>query len=265
MLTTDKFSRKAIKKAVLQETVQKPLTLYPAVVGLLGAFSVLLFGATTVTLSAVIVGSVLTSLGWLYEYFGKGENYSLQYLENIHKKIKEESERKLLQLERELNDVNAEQASNQLSSLVNKFEAFQTILSKKFEQGELTYSRYLGIAEQVFLAALDNLENMYLALKSISAVDEAQIRRKIAKIQEDESHKEEQLEALRKRIEIKQQQLKRIDKLLVQNEKALTELDNVTTKLANVQTQKGRASVAMDLAMEELSRIAENTERYKHS
>jgi hypothetical protein len=50
--------------------------------------------------------------------------------------------------------------------------------------------------------------------------------------------------------------------MMLANEHALTELDEVSAKIASVQMNKGRADVDLDLAMEELQRLAERTDQY---
>ena len=261
--TQQKFSKKTIKKAVLKDSVQSPVTIYPAVLGALGAISIAAFGVTATTIGIAIGGIALAFGGWLFEYLGRHQQYSLAYLKRLHKQMQQEREQKLAQIKSELESIKAPAAINQLQLFMSKFDNFKDILERKFSPQELTYGRYLGIAEQVFLAGLDNLDSYYLAIKSVSAVDIDNLQQKIRHA--DEHHQSVEIDALKKRLVIYQQQLKKVEELKQQNEIALTELDHVTTKLANVQTQKGMADIDMDLAMEELSRMAHRAEKYKHS
>ena len=259
--TQEKFSKKSIKKAVLSESLQSPVTIYPSVLGVLGAVGVLAFGVSSLTLGIVLGGAAIAVSGWLFEYFGRHQKYSLAYLEKLHLQMQQERDQKLTQIQQELNSINANEAKQQLSLFHNKFENFKSILVKKFDEKELTFNRYLGIAEQVFLAGLDNLENYYLTLKSISAVNVEQLRDRLSSLDADQDAIE--IDALQKRLDIYQQQLEKVNVIKQQNEIALTELDHVTSKLANVQTKKGLADLDMDNAMEELARMARRAEEYE--
>ena len=104
---------------------------------------------------------------------------------------------------------------------------------------------------------------MFLTLKSISAVDKQHLVDRIAALENDPSSPAEQeKEILNKRLILHQQQLDRSTDMLLSNERALTELDEVTAKIASVRINKGRADVGLDLAMEELRRLAERTDDY---
>ncbi len=248
---------------MLKNSVQSPVAVYPAVLGILGLISVAAFGLTATTIGIAAGGLTFALGGWLFEYLGHHQKYSLAYLIRMHQQMQIESELKLAQIESELKSIDADQAINQLTLFKNKFNNFKDILERKFTPEELTYARYLGIAEQVFLAGLDNLDSYYLSLKSVSTVKPDYIEKRIQQLNQQTDFSE--IETLKKRLAIYQQQLTNVAEIQRQNEIALTELDNVTTKLANVQTKKGMADIDMDLAMEELARMAQRAEQYRHS
>ena len=52
-----------------------------------------------------------------------------------------------------------------------KYDNLAEILREKLNAGELTYSRYVAMAEQVFLSGLDFLKEAAMSLKSISKID----------------------------------------------------------------------------------------------
>ena len=261
--TKQKFSKKAINKAVLKDSLQSPKTVYPAVLGILGGISIAAFGLTATTILVAACGGVIAFLGWLYEYLAKHDKHSLAYLKKIHDYLQKQREKKLAKIREELKSVEANSAIKQLNLFLEKFENFKEILERKFSPNEMTYSRYLGIAEQVFLAGLDNLDNYFLAVKSISTMDIDRLNRRLESLENQANSVE--IDALKKRLDLYHQQRERLSNITMQNEIALTELDHVSTKLANVQTQKGMADIDMDLAMEELARLAQRADKYQHS
>ena len=254
---------KAVNKAILTNSLQHPLVLYPAVTGVLAAALTLVFHLGSIPLVVVAGGAVLAVGGWAYQFFARRDNYSQAYFSEIHARLNREKRQKLSKLRKELLQVDSYAGIKQLELLDVKYRNFEEILSSKFSQTEMTYSRYLSIAEQVYLAVLDNLDKVFLTLKSISAVDKKHLIDRINALENDPSTPAEQeKEILNKRLVLHQQQVDRSTDMILSNERALTELDEVTAKIASVQINKGRADVDLDLAMEELRRLAERTDDY---
>jgi len=151
----------------------------------------------------------------------------------------------------------------QLELLKVKYHNFEEILSSKLSPTEMTYSRYLSMAEQVYLAVLDNLDKVFLTLKSISAVDKNHLTQRVAILEKGTSPTAaKEKETLSRRLNLYQQQQNRAAEIILANERALTELDEVSAKMASVQMNKGRAEFDLDIAMEELRNLAERTDQY---
>lgn len=251
----------AIQKAVMGTTLQRPLTVYPATVGLLGGFYTLVFGSNPIALGALAAGGSVTLLNWMYEYFIKGDDHANQYVTYFRKELEKRRIETLNHLEKELKDINNDQAVTQVSLFRIKYENFHAILDRKLDPSEITYNRYLSIAEQVFLNGLDNLENAAIALKSISTIDRGRIARDMQNLDNDNSVAGQQrLAELKTRLSLKDEQINRVNELLLTNEKALTQLDHVATKLANIDTRQNRAHVDMEDAMQELQHLISRTE-----
>jgi hypothetical protein len=257
------ISPDTIKKAVVSTTLQRPLTVYPATIGLLAGFYIMLFGGGPVAFAAMIGGGSVTLLSWLYEYFIKGDVHANKFVTMFRKDLEKRRVEALRHLEHELVGIQNEQAVNQVKLFRDKYANFQSILDRKLDTTELTYNRYLSIAEQVFLNGLDNLENAAISLKSISTIDVNRIYREVSDLQEDDSHTSQQrLSELKKRLELRETQHNRVNELLLINEKALTQLDQVSAKLANIDTRQSRAHLDMEDAMTELKRLITRAEHY---
>ncbi|MDQ7091948.1 MAG: hypothetical protein Q9M50_15160 [Methylococcales bacterium] len=151
----------------------------------------------------------------------------------------------------------------QLTLLANKYQNFEEILGTKLSPTEMTYARYLSMAEQVYLAVLDNLDNVFLTLKSISAVDTVHLNQRLASLEADNSRSAKKEKAiLTRRLTLYKQQQQRTTEIILANERALTELDEVSAKIASVQMNKGRADLDLDSAMEALRHLSERTDQY---
>ncbi len=255
----------AIKKAVMGTTLQRPLTIYPATIGALGGFYALVFGSNPIALAALAAGGSVTLLNWMYEYFIKGDDHANQYVTYFRKELEKRRIDTLKHLENELKGINNDQALTQVKLFRVKYDNFHAILNHKLDTSEITYNRYLSIAEQVFLNGLDNLENVAIALKSISTIDRSRIYREMQKIADDDSaNGQQRLNELKTRLALKDEQMKRVNELLLINEKALTQLDHVATRLANIDTKQNRAHVDMEDAMQELKRLISRTDQFSN-
>lgn len=260
---SNNLSPKAIKKAVVSTTLQRPLTVYPATIGLLGGFYAMLFGGGPVALAAMVAGGGVTLLNWMYEYFVKGDEHANHFVTLFRKELEKRRINALKHLENELQDIENEQAVNQVKLFRSKYNNFHSILDRKLDVTELTYNRYLSIAEQVFLNGLDNLENAAITLKSISTIDTQRIGNELKKLEhENTSNSTQRMNELKMRLALRDKQLNRVSELLLTNEKALTQLDHVATKIANIDTKQSRAHVDMEDAMEELRRLISRAEHY---
>jgi phage repressor protein C with HTH and peptisase S24 domain len=257
------LSPKAVNKAVLANSLQHPLVLYPAVAGALAAVSTVAFHLGSAPLILAAGGAVTAVGGWLYQFIARRENYSQAYFSEIQVRLNREKMHKLSKLRKELIQVESFNGIKQLELLDVKYRNFEEILGSKLEPTEMTYSRYLSIAEQVYLAVLDNLDKVFLTLKSISAVDKEHLAHRLKALENDQSAlAEKEKETLTRRQLLHQQQLDRSADMILANERALTELDEVTAKIASVQMNKGRADLDLDIAMEELRRLAERSDKY---
>lgn len=255
----------AIKKAVMGTTLQRPLTVYPATIGLLGGFYALVFGFNPVALGALAAGGSVTLLSWMYEYFIKGDDHANQYVTFFRKELEKRRINALQHLESELKSIHNEQAVTQVNLFRIKYDNFHSILDRKLDSSEITYNRYLSIAEQVFLNGLDNLENAAIALKSISTIDRGRIARDMQSLADDNSAASQQrLTELKTRLALKDEQMNRVNELLLINEKALTQLDHVATRLANIDSKQNRAHLDMEDAMQELKRLISRTDQFSN-
>jgi hypothetical protein len=158
----------------------------------------------------------------------------------------------------ELSVLNCLEGTRQLRALQYKYRNFLDVLNRQLSINEVTFSRYAAAGEQIYLAALDNLEAAVVAQQSISAVDAFNLQARL----ENSSGDNEEQEALRQRLATWQDQTARVNKLLAQNENALTALDQAAAKLAAVKIARGHASVDLDAAMEELDRLAKRAHCY---
>lgn len=259
------LSPKAVKRSVLKETLQGPISSYSGALACLAGGYALLISANPIALGALAVGGSVAAGNWIYQYVLKGDQNANDFVQRFRRELKQQRVQALKVLHEELEDVGDSEGMKQIELFQQKFNTFVDILKRKLDPAELTYNRYLSIAEQVFLGGIDNLENAALALKSISAIDVQHVEQQLQRLQQSDAptqNQTEKIQALEQRLQLRQEQLARARELRLQNDKALTQLDQVSTRLAAINTSNHHTSIDLEESMSELQRLIQRAEHY---
>ena len=129
----------------------------------------------------------------------------------------------------------------------------------------MTYGRYLSGARQLYLASMDNLAEIVVALASVSAVDRDALDGRLATMSgpnADDMHEQERA-TLEDRRDLYDRQTERIAVLFAENETAMTALTRTAAALAEAKIGRGQADLTVDEAMHELEALAARTKRYE--
>jgi hypothetical protein len=264
-ITLADFSQKAIKKAVKGDVLQSPLFLYPATIGALSGMAMLAIGLSVPLAAAMTTGITLGAGGALFRYFFRREQIGRAYLNRMHQAMNTRRQQLLRELSERLKALDFQLGQIQLQQLQDKFQNFVGILNQALSPEEITHGRYLGVAEQVYLSSLDNLERAAGALASVRTIDLKRIEQRIRDIHVDgvvteaESHEKQTLDQRRGLLE---QQQDKVAFLIAQNEKAMTQLDFTAAAIADMKTRSGQASMDMETAIAELQQLIENAPKY---
>jgi hypothetical protein len=258
------FSQSAVRSAVLRATVSHPASIYPTVLAVLGAVAAALFGWSSPLLWGASGAGCVGLASWLVNYFARNRSFATSYLERAHRALEERTRGRLEALERELGELGLERGVHQLEEFGAKLANLKAILGQVLDASELTYGRYLGIAEQVYLSAIDNLHEAALSRQSISTIDLAYVDRRLREIEKGGVQPEEaaEFESLRARRDLHAEQLAKVEELLARNESAMTQMDMAAAAIAAIKTGPRSARVDFETAMGELTRLAATAHRY---
>ncbi len=259
------FSKKAISKAIMKNSIQHPLVLYPGAIGILGGAAALLLGPTAIPIAAAAAGGVVSIGALLTNFTVRKEQITNDYVQSLHQQLSESREKSLSDLKQKLQQAKSEQGLDQLNRLQEKFQLLEQILSEKLNPGEISFNRYLGIAEQVFLSVIDNLSEVTTRISSIQAIDIDLINSKMLQMDRQtdlDEHQRLEMESYSKRQGIYNEQQKSIKRLLAQNESAMTVIDETTAALSGITTRKGMSTLDLETAMQELSNLASRADDY---
>ncbi len=269
----DNFSTASIKRAVRNESLLHPLTLYPTALGMLSGMAAMLYELPLLFLGmgGLLAVGATTSI---VNFFFREEAISGKYLQKLTKEFNKKRQFLLKSLQGDLKHcttiVGAEQygrqGCEQFGRVEKKYNQLKKLLDKRFSSGELTYGSFLGAAEQVYLSVLDNLLKIVALLQSVETIDPEYIDARYKELQalnKVTEADEREFEALQKRLDLRTNQTKQVNSLLTENEESMTIMDETIAAIADLQTSKGLGENDLQTAMDHLKEIAGRTKLYK--
>ena len=266
------FSHKSINRAVVKSGLSHWLTIYPPAIGIPLGVAGLLFGSPVI--SAAGFGTLFVSMGSaIVNIFFRNDKIAGRYIEALNKKLKAHEAAILESLEKDLRQLTAvkgaeslaEQGAEQFQRIRVKYQNVRDLLEQKFDSGEMAYGRFVGSTEQVYLSTLDNLKRVAATLKSASSIDLSYIEKKMDELSKKPSKSEtdrKEMDALRKRVSIWEEQADRVNELLSMNEEAMTRMEEVSSAISALNTDSKFASTDLETAMEQLQELARRAPVY---
>jgi hypothetical protein len=176
-------------------------------------------------------------------------------------KLPEVEPEELSKLVAELEALDDTRPAYQLNAIQEKRDNLVGVLNSRLEAGEMTYARYLSSAQHVYLAALENLHEVAVAEKSVSAIDVDYIDQRLEDLgEQDGEDATAERRSLNDRRSLRKTQEKKVAGLLAQNETAMTVLDRTATALADASI--GRQPQDAEAAMKALQEMADRAGKY---
>jgi hypothetical protein len=175
---------------------------------------------------------------------------------------------KLERLAADFDELAFDKGSVQLRLLRDKLENLTQVLKRRLDSGEMTYGRYLGMAQEVYGSALDNLHEIAVALRGVSSIDMDYVEShldELGRVGIRSTDQEREFKALNERKNLLETTGKRVARLMAQNSSALTVIDQTSVALAATRTEKGHATLDAETAMAELEQLAERAGKYAAS
>lgn len=259
----DQLDPTQIRRDLTEEVLGSPGFVYPlAAAGALGVVTAV-FGPAGFGLMAMAgaAGCALLAGGQYVrrQVFERQTRFEAR-IKALQQGFAEEIQQRRSVLSDALGSLADDHPMQQYRGLTAKFELLAATLAAKFDVNEMTYLRYLGTAEQVYLGGLDNLQMVVDAAAALATVDEVALARRRDDCVVQGRAKEVAL--LNERLRIAQGYRQRIDMALADNEEAITRLSQVHEALIGLNTGQGLARHPLDVAMTELQRLAGRTAEY---
>jgi hypothetical protein len=266
------YSQGAIQRQIVRHGLTHWLTLYPPALGLPLGFAAYLFNVPALYLAA-LGGAALGAASAVVNIFFRGDALSARYLQELAGQLRDQERQALEGLRRELEQARAipgaedyaEQAVEQLDRLRGKLDNLRRLLTEKFQQGELSYGRFLGAAEQVQMGGFDNLRQIVSLLQSVSGIDLDYLEKRLRQLDKltglSEADRKERDTLLRRR-QLLSGQLEQINELLAVNEEAMTAIQETAAAVAAMSAGRPLAKGDLETAIAQLQQVAARAKHY---
>jgi hypothetical protein len=253
------ISRKLANYAITHWSVQYSFA--ALILSILGGF-LITFSQAWFLITVVIGGC--GGFSWAYRQFFMKEKFERDYIKKMQQEIAEETERKRRCLADDLTKQGCGRGVKQLGQLQREYDSLIELLRTKLDENEVTFQRYLAMAQGVFLSGIDNLRKVMEALMSVDEIDETDIQTQIRTLKSPrctDPRKEGKINALQARLDSLNAQREKVEDLLFQNEQAITQLSTTATTLADMDVGLDEGKIGMQGAMEDLIRIVQSARR----
>lgn len=265
------FSRAAIDREVLKSTLTHPLTLFPLGLGALSLLATALFSFSVLPAVALFGFGLVT---WNVNFFKRKQSFAEQYIKKVQENIIAQRRVGLLSLDTKLKSnatmpifqEDAVRGVRQLVTIQKKYNGFLEVLDSKLSKNEVTYSRYLGAAEQTNQAVINNLNTIASLYEALKTIDKNYIETRLRELSEKrlkDANDNKEVDELNKRLKLYNDHLRKIDDLLNDNERAFTAMDNASLSLGRINTTKTKGEQNLDDALAELEHMSSNADKYE--
>lgn len=265
--TLSDFSQKAIQRAIRNEALCHPVTLYSGVTAALAALSWASFGVPSFLWAAF--GSAVVSLGSLIvNYCFRDRTLGETYIRRLNERFSQRKQEVLHSLFSDLQacanipgaQEHVAQGLEQFTKTKQSYDNLREVLEQNLGAHGLDYGRMWGASEQAYLGVLDNLRQVVTILKSLTALDtdyiEQRLRQLAALSRLADADKREQVTLLKRRS-VYEEQLQKVNDILTRNEEAITGIEEATAAVVAMGTDDTFADVDPETSIKQLRELAE--------
>ena len=258
------FSDEAVKKAVRNTGLLHPMTLYPPVIGIGTGVVAILFGFEALFYLAIL--GILAGIGnAILRMFFLRDKIALNFQRIQRKALAQQARRATEELESNLLELGRERAAKQVKYLKDTFFRFKEKLVTQIGKDKPEYEQYLGSAEVMYLAALNNLRAVADNERDKRLIDVEDSKRRIEEL------KREHKQGIRdntEEIDAQQRQLRSFElaeensrDLIAEVEGSLTALTEVTRSLSEITATRESMRHNVTQAMKKFHHIADRNKQ----
>ncbi|MEM7350796.1 MAG: hypothetical protein AAF657_08320 [Acidobacteriota bacterium] len=275
------FTREAIYRAVLKDTVQYPATLMPAVASALSGLYMGLFGAGPKSLAMVFGGALVAAGSWVFNYFIRGEKLAQKRVAKLRALREAHHHEQVATLESEWATAGLAEGVQQARELREAYQKLETFLRGRLEDagrrgseaGGFNVQRLMVLAEDTYREGVAILKTALATFQAIQQVDHEKLRRELEAWQSElegvrqagaEASRIESLETRiashERRLQLFRQRVESVDRLFAESEALEAALENTYLESVDLDSAenlfaRGQASSALERAVTAARRV----------
>lgn len=253
------MANKTIEQLKRDIALQHPMNSYPTMLGIIsGAFYFLI----EPILAIGIAGGVLCAIGvgsLVINGFVRRDAFALEAMQKINARMERERVKEMGILNSKLD---SELTRQQLERIQDKFSTFKDVLNERFQQGTITYNRFLSTAQEIFKLSVKRIEEIHLKEKQIAGIDCKGAEKRLKQLNKEDENDPTVISekaSLQSRIDIKGKNEVRIKEILASNEQAITKFDIVMDQMSENECSEQELSFLME-ELESVSKAIHNIE-----
>lgn len=173
--TAEDFSARAVRKAVLSETLQHPLTIFPAAGALLSGLFMALISVNELAFAALLGGLVWSAGAWVVNFFFRGEEFAQDYLAKMRETRRRVRREEADDLARQCREVGFGEGAKEVVELKAAFVKLHQSLMR--HPRDLNAQRFEVLAEDTYYEALRLLRVALDTFKILRNIDVEELRR----------------------------------------------------------------------------------------
>jgi hypothetical protein len=263
-ITVTDFSDATVQKAVRSAGYLHPLTLYPPVIGIGAGVVAILFGFEILFYLAAI--GILAGIGnATLRIFFMRDRIALKFQRMNRKALAEQARRATEELELNLLELGRERAAKQVKSLKDTFFRFKDKLVSQIGKDKSEYEQYLGSAEVMYLAALNNLKAVADNERDKRLIDVEDSRRRIEELKVEQKQgmrdNTDEIDAQERQIRAFELAEQNSRDLVAEVEGSLTALTEVTRSLSEITATRESMRHNVTQAMKKFHHIADRNKQ----
>jgi hypothetical protein len=263
-ITVTDFSDVAVQKAVRSSGYLHPLTLYPPVIGIGAGVVAILFGVEILFYLAAI--GILAGIGnAALRIFFLRDKMALNFQRMKRKALGEQARRATEELELNLLELGRERAAKQVKFLKDTFFRFKEKLVSQIGKDKPEYEQYLGSAEVMYLAALNNLKAVADNERDKRLIDVEDSKRRIEELKAEQKQgirdNTDEIDAQERQIRAFELAEQNSRDLIAEVEGSLTTLTEVTRSLSEITATRESMRHNVTQAMKKFHHIADRNKQ----
>ena len=276
------FTRKAIYRAVLKDTVQHPLTLFPAVASALSGLYMGLFGLGPASLAVALGGALAGAGAWVFNYFIRGEALAEKRVAKLRARREQLQHAQVATLEAEWQQVGWPEGAQQARELREAHQKLDGFLKSRLDSGGpggrtadkgLSVQRLMVLADDTYREGATILHSALESYRALSLIDYDKLQSELEAWQQEleavqatdpSGARIESLETRiaghQRRMQLYRERVESVDRLFAESEAleaALesTYLEAVDLKGPDAMLGHGQAASALERAVSAARRV----------